>query len=137
MGQEVQLDNQEWLTTSQVVERYNVAKSTVHRWSTEKKVTTKKVHKALYISGSSIDSLLERQKEEKRIRDLAFTEMRKSRIAGETPVIDYSEIVRLRKQVQNLTYENGRLKGELKGKEEAHEKQLDKLNILITNLAKK
>jgi len=83
-----------------------------------------------YINRSSVDAHLERPKEERKTRDLAFGGMRKVVLTGNPPIIDQGEVVRLTKQVQDYAYENGRLKGSV----EVYEKELGRLHTLIKDL---
>lgn len=133
MSEQVQLDNSDWLTTSQIIEKYGVTKKTVYRWSYEKKVITKIVDRVLYISGSSIDTMLAQQKEAKRKRALAFGEQNRKKPVEIVAFDRSEEVARLKDQVQDLLIEIGRLNGEVG----ANAKEIDRLHLLIRELVKK
>jgi hypothetical protein len=134
MSDQNQSNEEEWLTTNQVVERYGVLKSKVYRWSADKQVVTKNIDRTLYISSASIDALLRRQMEEKERKEMLLSQpepaVLQKELASEAYPDRSDELEKLTKLIHEYTYENGKLRGSI----EVYEKEVDRLHILIKEL---
>ncbi|MDB5079345.1 MAG: hypothetical protein JWP00_1269 [Chloroflexi bacterium] len=61
MTEQNQPGEQDWLTTKQVMEQYNLRKKRVYGWSYKKQVMTKHVDHDLYFNRASVEAFLQKQ----------------------------------------------------------------------------